>query len=187
MPSARTDRVLSAAAVAVAEPGSGRGRGSVAREHRPEHGGENGCATHERARGGAPVRFDENARCLSGGFGEGGQALIMALPSLTLCRDTESRVVPMCRAKLIGLVCSALFISTAAWAAVPQTLHFSGQLDTGGTPLTGDVDVVFTLYTDPTPTGGDVWTDTGTLSATDTKLSESDVETYVTNGRRCGV
>jgi hypothetical protein len=93
----------------------------------------------------------------------------------------------MCRAKLIGLVCSALFISTAAWAAVPQTLHFSGQLDTGGTPLTGDVDVVFTLYTDPTPTGGDVWTDTGTLSATDTKLSESDVETYVTNGRRCGV
>jgi len=68
---------------------------------------------------------------------------------------------------MIALVFLALFISTAALAAVPQTLHFSGKLDTGGTGYTGTVSVVFTLYTDPTSTDSDVWTNTQTLSATD--------------------
>jgi len=61
----------------------------------------------------------------------------------------------------------ALLLSTVALAAVPEALHFSGRLDTGGTGLTGTVSVVFTLYTDPTSTGSDLWTDTQTLGVSD--------------------
>ncbi len=61
----------------------------------------------------------------------------------------------------------AVCMPFAAGAAVPEALHFSGKLDTGGTGYTGTVSVVFTLYTDPTSTDSDVWTDTQSLSASE--------------------
>ncbi len=61
----------------------------------------------------------------------------------------------------------AVCMPFAAVAAVPEALHFSGKLDTGGTGYTGTVSVVFTLYTDPTSTDSDVWTDTQSLSVSE--------------------
>jgi hypothetical protein len=49
---------------------------------------------------------------------------------------------------MFWLVLFALFISTTALAAVPQTLHFSGKLDTAGGVFTGTIEVTFGLYAD---------------------------------------
>jgi len=73
----------------------------------------------------------------------------------------------MRRTGITAILLFALFFSSAALATVPEALHFSGQLDTGGTGLTGTASVTFTLYTDPTSTGSDVWTDTQTIDVVD--------------------
>ena len=64
----------------------------------------------------------------------------------------------MRRTSMIGLVVFALFISTAALAAVPQTLHYSGKLNTAGGAFTGTIEVTFSLYAGAT--GGDsLWSE----------------------------
>ena len=65
----------------------------------------------------------------------------------------------MRRTCMIALVFLALFISTAALAAVPQTLHYSGKLDAGGGAFTGTVDVAFALYVDANAASS-FWSDT---------------------------
>lgn len=60
-----------------------------------------------------------------------------------------------------ALLCTVGLVSQAA---VPETLHFSGKLDTGGTALTDSVAITFTLYTDPTSTDANIWTVTQTVS-----------------------
>ncbi len=90
----------------------------------------------------------------------------------------------MRRTRLIALVFLALFISTAAWAAVPQTLHYSGKLDTAGGSFNGTADVTFALYADAnaatsfwsdsqavTVTNGRFHVELGPLSAADVDVS----------------
>jgi hypothetical protein len=52
----------------------------------------------------------------------------------------------MRRTNRIGLVVFALFMGTAAQAAIPQTLHYSGRLNTAGGAFTGTIEVAFALY-----------------------------------------
>jgi len=52
----------------------------------------------------------------------------------------------MRRTRFTAFLLFTLFISTAAWAAVPQTLHYSGKMDTAGGAFTGSIDVTFALY-----------------------------------------
>jgi len=72
----------------------------------------------------------------------------------------------MRRENTIGLVYLALFISTAAGAAIPQTLHYSGKLDTGGGSFTGTVDVTFSLY-ESSAAVKSFWSDTQAVSVAD--------------------
>ncbi len=71
----------------------------------------------------------------------------------------------MRRINTIGLVCVALFISTTAGAAIPETLHYSGKLNTGNGAFTGTVDVTFSLYED-TNAATSFWTDTQAVAVT---------------------
>ncbi len=63
----------------------------------------------------------------------------------------------MRRTSRIGLVFFTIFISSAAWAAIPQTLHYSGKLDTGEGVFTGTIDVRFRLYENPVDDIGGIW------------------------------
>jgi hypothetical protein len=54
----------------------------------------------------------------------------------------------MRRTSIFWLALFALFISTTAWAVVPQALHYSGKLDTAGGVFTGTIEVTFGLYAD---------------------------------------
>jgi hypothetical protein len=46
----------------------------------------------------------------------------------------------------VGLVAVLVCWTAVAWAAVPQTLHYSGKLDTAGGAFTGTIEVTFDLY-----------------------------------------
>jgi hypothetical protein len=64
----------------------------------------------------------------------------------------------MRRTSIFWLALFALFISTTAWAAVPQALHYSGKLDTAGGVFTGTIEVAFALYAEETG-GGSFWSE----------------------------
>ena len=88
----------------------------------------------------------------------------------------------MRRISRVGLVVFALFISTTTWAGVPQTLHYSGKLDTAGAAFTGTVDVGFSLYEDANTATG-FWSDTQAVAGTNGRfhvqlgpLSAADVD-----------
>jgi hypothetical protein len=69
----------------------------------------------------------------------------------------------MRRTSRLWVVLFALFISTAAWATVPQTLHFSGKLDTAGGAFTGSIEVTFALYDGPDAVSS-FWSETQAVS-----------------------
>ena len=72
----------------------------------------------------------------------------------------------MRRTSRIALVFLALFISSAAWAAIPQTLHYSGKLDTGEGAFTGTIDVRFRLYENPVDDVGGIWDEEQAVTVT---------------------
>ena len=61
----------------------------------------------------------------------------------------------MRRILMLASLCMGLtYGSHDTRAAVPQTLHYSGKLSTGGGHFTGTVDITFTLYADAKSSGG---------------------------------
>jgi len=61
----------------------------------------------------------------------------------------------MKRILALAVICIGLIYGgNHASAAVPQTLHYSGKLSTGGGNFTGTVDITFTLYADAKSTTG---------------------------------
>ena len=64
------------------------------------------------------------------------------------------------RSLLALAVTASLFSSAAALAATPRFLSQQGRLlDVAGRPITGDVKIVFSLYTQPTE-GTAFWSET---------------------------
>ena len=61
--------------------------------------------------------------------------------------------------RMAAIFICALLTPLALDAAVPQTLHYSGQIDTGGGSFTGSVDVTFSLY-DTSAAAKSFWSDT---------------------------
>jgi hypothetical protein len=69
---------------------------------------------------------------------------------------------PIVKSIIITLL--LLVLTTMAWGALPQTINYQGYLrSTDGTPVSGAVNVVFSLYT-ATSGGSPLWTETRSIT-----------------------
>ena len=72
----------------------------------------------------------------------------------------------MRRMRVIGVVVAVLVWAGAAAAAVPQSLHYSGQLKTAGGLFTGTIDVTFSLF-ETLQAADPFWQDTQAVQVAD--------------------
>jgi len=67
-------------------------------------------------------------------------------------------------------ICWLLVLTAPTWAGVPETMHFSGNLDMSGGSFTGTTDLTLILYDDANA-GTALWTETQAVSVTDGRFS----------------